>query len=345
MNGAGRRGFTLVELLVVITIIGMLMALLLPAIQAAREAGRRAQCMNNQRQLTLACQNYEALQGHFPGFVNYLGIRSESTGEPIAPDLTTVLTPYLRPDGLETNDVSWHVVLYPHLDRNDLYDPWKDKSVTGSVANENNQNYRPEVFWPVFVCPSNPPASDQGAMSAYVANTGYPTRYSSTSPRTNERPFNGLFTDHSSRVAEQYYVQTSMDYLSQKDGSSYTALITENLQSVNYMPRDPSTRERVMPEEADVGFVWENTKNMDCAAGGVVGINDCSKEAPGSRRFARPSSRHPGGVIMFYCDGRGGFLREGINWTVYKHLLTPDSEKAWKNLGVPGWGVLDPGDI
>lgn len=61
-----RRAFTLVELLVVITIIGMLTALLLPAIQAARESGRRAQCMNNARQLTTAALGYESARGQFP---------------------------------------------------------------------------------------------------------------------------------------------------------------------------------------------------------------------------------------------------------------------------------------
>lgn len=60
------RGFTLVELLVVIAIIGILVALLLPAVQAAREASRRAQCQNNQKQTALAFINFESTHGHFP---------------------------------------------------------------------------------------------------------------------------------------------------------------------------------------------------------------------------------------------------------------------------------------
>ncbi|GAG07908.1 unnamed protein product, partial [marine sediment metagenome] len=102
------KGFTLVELLVVITIIGMLMSLLLPAVQSAREAGRRAQCMNNQKNLSLALLNYESNRKAFPGILHTVYFD---------PDITIT-------SGRNNLNASWVVTLFPYLERNDLWDIW-----------------------------------------------------------------------------------------------------------------------------------------------------------------------------------------------------------------------------
>jgi prepilin-type N-terminal cleavage/methylation domain-containing protein len=97
------KGFTLVELLVVIAIIGVLVALLLPAVQAARESARRASCMNKLRQLTLAANNYQDARRHFPSAASYLvGVDGFSHA--------AVLLPYFEEEALRQlvrPDLAW----------------------------------------------------------------------------------------------------------------------------------------------------------------------------------------------------------------------------------------------
>ena len=133
-----RQGFTLVELLVVIAVIGILLALLLPAVQSARESGRKTACMSNAYQLGMAVNRYDQDKGRVPCWQNEVG------------------------DG--PLYVSWAVMLLPYIERNDLYDQW-------SGWNVGDPNPVP-VRIGLFQCASSPPAASNPAPLAYAGNSG-----------------------------------------------------------------------------------------------------------------------------------------------------------------------------
>ncbi len=107
-----RRGFTLIELLVVIAIIAVLIALLLPAVQSAREAARRAQCVNNTKQLLLGLHNFETANGTFPKGVNmpYLnGLDWNSGSDALGSDFSEPFGP------------NWAIMILPYIDQAAVY--------------------------------------------------------------------------------------------------------------------------------------------------------------------------------------------------------------------------------
>src|SRR3954465_6824585 len=133
-------GFTLVELLVVIAIIGILVALLLPAVQAAREAARRAKCVNNIRQIGIAVQNYHDTKKHQPQY-----------HAAVPPTGTPPGTTYAGGTGWQWPGVTWTVLILPFMEEQSLYDQFKRGEKMISV---NNLPLAKTII-SGFVCPSN----------------------------------------------------------------------------------------------------------------------------------------------------------------------------------------------
>lgn len=179
MRAADKSGFTLVELLVVIAIIGLLIALLLPAIQSAREASRRTTCTNNLKQIALALLNYESTAGQFP-LGSYTAVEADHPAEE---------------DG-----VGWATQILPQLEEQPLYDRLKNNNIPFFKGNPWVTTYPPgrkgifsvaatsglrpiaggETILSVFVCPSVdlPPLVPNGAyfgQAGDLINTGYAT--------------------------------------------------------------------------------------------------------------------------------------------------------------------------
>ena len=162
MNSIATRrnaAFTLVELLVVIAIIGILVALLLPAIQAAREAARRSQCMNNMRQIGIAFTNYESAKKVLPiGATQRYG-NDPKTGQPYSGDPTMY---------------SWVSLLMPYVEEASLYSQvdWK---IPLGVRNDNNETSH-HIEFQTFQCPSDQKVgitnSWYGARGNYAGNVG-----------------------------------------------------------------------------------------------------------------------------------------------------------------------------
>jgi len=149
MSKSTSRGFTLVELLVVIAIIGVLVALLLPAVQAARESARKMQCSTQLRELGQAALTFEGSKKRFPGWQEVV---ARNAGMPIG--------------STGPNKVAgWPVLLLPYLDQNSLYDLWDDQSVPTT-------NTGLAQFLPMYSCPSRQSTFRQGTYLSYVANAG-----------------------------------------------------------------------------------------------------------------------------------------------------------------------------
>lgn len=344
MRQTSKQGFTLVELLVVIAIIGTLVGLLLPAVQAAREAARSNTCRSNMTQLQKALAQRESSLGGFPGYINNLGVKGT------------------------VNQVraSWIVTCFPYLEQNALWEAWSQPQTTVAA-----DFLSPAILPPleILVCPSDPPVLPGQPSLSYAANAGFLQRTQSqlpfgSEPAPRENPANGVFFDLS-RVPQSPApaaplvgpqdtfdsngVQApamTMAYIQQKgDGSTSTILLTENIHQVFWAYSEvndyTASGSATTDEKFHFGVVWESPDivvdpmstddekarrmNGDLREDTYELVSDITSSG---FRHAMPTALHPAGVNIAFVGGSVRFVSDQIEPRIYCQLMTSNRNRS-----------------
>ncbi len=286
MSGTRKKGFTLVELLVVIAIIGILIALLLPAVQAAREAARRMSCSNNLKQFGLAMHNYHAARNCFP------------------PGAITA-------DNADVTGL--HVSLLPYFEQGVISDRIVDLN---SVYLDATNSELGKLNVTCFTCPSTPPG---------IVDRDYPdmqtTNYAGImGPGRNNAQILGESTMCGNFSTDGVFYPWSRTRVGDiTDGTSKTLAIGERNNEIRVWTRGGcfNLSPRLICISSSKNIKWPINSNpqdicyADCSKGRTCLFNDLFF-----------GSFHPGGAQFLSADGGVHFIDESIDFAVYADMTT-----------------------
>jgi prepilin-type N-terminal cleavage/methylation domain-containing protein/prepilin-type processing-associated H-X9-DG protein len=311
MRRRTRPAFTLIELLVVIAIIGVLVSLLLPAVQKVREAAARVQCQNNLKQLGLAVHHFENTDGYYPQ-AWYV------PGDPVG----------------ATAWGGWCTQLLPFLEQDNLFKSYRQDRSWWAVENQPAVNTQIKTY----TCPSSPvrhvrtgltvlnnegPFPDRSmAIGDYIILRGYSD--TTTVPAPVESRVPGMLmgitdTGGSSRAAE------SKPTLAQvTDGTSNTAMIGERAGRPEFWVKGRKVADTNTMYVFDGGWasyqsVWLSTFLADGQTVVESGIGPCVINCNNGWDVY---AFHPGGANVVFGDGSVRFLRESLSGQVFRALLS-----------------------
>jgi prepilin-type N-terminal cleavage/methylation domain-containing protein len=296
-SGHRRQAFTLVELLVVIAIIGVLVALLLPAIQAARESARRSQCINNFKQIGLAMQNYHDTNRELP-----VGARSCCWG-------------------------TWQLSALPFLEQSNLFNLYHQADLKNNGF-DPVYRYDEQINAPVtrtsiatLVCPSDEPTPDPRGFAKhnYVGNFGNTTHYGANPYQGvtfGGAPFYGSENPKSPPVTKFREIT---------DGLSNTLIFSETVQGKGTDLRGFTWWGWAAGFET---FMAPNSTEPDAMQ--LSGYCDktqlenppCIPATTTSPMMSTARSRHPGGVQVSFCDASCRFISDDIELVAWRGIST-----------------------
>lgn len=330
--------FTLVELLVVITIIGILVSLLLPAVQSAREAARRMHCANNLRQLGLAMHNYASACSNLP-----------NAGE---------AAPAVIPSGMNSylSDYSPLAKLLAYCEEQNLQDLVDFTIFMGHPGKDQlPAALRPAAATavPMFLCPSDPEKPVHAL--ALVQGDSTTISYAGTNYAINGGngmdPVNNQYGHPGNANNGLCYVAARIRFDDIKDGMSQTIAFSESLRGPGDTPPLTPTPDtqiyRAAPctgalaSTADSGGVsavlpsvtsWDGKRLAlwlrGCSPSGPVMNGRFTPNSPvpdltsGSSKLCAARSHHPGGVNVCFCEGSVTFITDGIDIATWHALWT-----------------------
>lgn len=326
------RGFTLVELLIVIAIIGTLVGLLLPAVNAARARARQGQCLNNMKELGTGLVSYATDgKGQYPGWVNI-----QKLGDQTGAGIDLYNDSSIANDNANEIAISWAAKLLPRIEQAGLWD-----QMLTSNNNNGTFNYNAPPRLGIFICPDDEGTDAEAAKLTYVANTGYfdnRPNQALAPALVSDVKANGVFHDLR-RVRNGPTVRAGADI---KDGAGTTLALSENIHkdedAMGYNLKNNWLGRMGIPDgsnyndEQRYGMVWV----FDNAT-----PNNPSRQAPLNRDpnnatqygeeglyYARPASSHPEVFNVVFVGGNAKAVAESIEYRVYQQLMTPNGAKA-----------------